>query len=45
LEAAAYETLKAELARKHAKDRSAYTQGKTGFIQDILRKGRAGALR
>lgn len=44
-EAAAYETLKTSLAKKHAKDRVAYTQGKTAFIQDILRKGRDGTLR
>lgn len=39
-EAAAYETLKAELARKHAKDRVAYTAGKTAFIQAALQKAR-----
>ncbi|MBX2973723.1 MAG: GrpB family protein [Flavobacteriales bacterium] len=44
-EAAAYEALKAGLAKKHAKDRAAYTLGKTAFIQATLRKGRDGSLR
>lgn len=44
-EAAAYEALKTGLAKKYAKDRAAYTQGKTEFIQTILRKGRDGTLR
>lgn len=44
-EAAAYEALKNTLAKKHAKDRVAYTQGKTIFIQATLRKGRDGSLR
>ncbi|MBL7953061.1 MAG: GrpB family protein [Flavobacteriales bacterium] len=44
-EAASYETLKNMLAKKFAKDRVAYTQGKTEFIHSTLRKGRAGLLR
>ena len=44
-EAAAYEELKTALAKKHAKDRVAYTQGKTEFIKNTLRKGRDGTLR
>ena len=44
-EAAAYERLKNDLAKKFARDRAAYTQGKTEFIQAILRKGRDGTLR
>lgn len=44
-EAAGYETLKNSLAKKHAKDRAAYTHGKTEFIQATLRKGRDGTLR
>jgi GrpB-like predicted nucleotidyltransferase (UPF0157 family) len=34
--AAEYVNLKQELARKHANDREAYTQGKGCFIQNIL---------
>lgn len=44
-EAAIYEALKNDLAKKFAKDRAAYTQGKTEFIQTTLRKGRDGTLR
>lgn len=44
-EAAAYEALKTSLAKRFAKDRVAYTQGKTEFIQAVLRKGRDGTLR
>lgn len=44
-EATAYEELKSTLAKKYAKDRVAYTQGKSEFIQAILRKGRDGKLK
>ena len=44
-EAAAYEALKAELARKHARDRVAYSQGKTAFIQAALQRARTQKIR
>lgn len=44
-EAAAYEALKTELARKHTKDRTAYTQGKTAFIQAALQRARGTKIR
>lgn len=44
-EAAAYEALKVQLAKEFAKDREAYTKGKTEFIRSTLRKGRDGSLR
>ena len=33
-----YESLKHDLALAHAKDRAAYTQGKTAFIADMVRQ-------
>lgn len=45
VEAAAYEELKRALAIKFARDRAGYSQGKTGFIRDILVRGRSGNLR
>jgi GrpB-like predicted nucleotidyltransferase (UPF0157 family) len=35
--AAEYATLKRQLATKHRQDRDAYTEGKTVFIEDVLR--------
>jgi GrpB-like predicted nucleotidyltransferase (UPF0157 family) len=32
-----YENLKTELARKHAENREAYTEGKAAFIEGVLR--------
>ncbi len=43
--AAAYEALKTELARKHAKDRVAYTLGKSEFIQAALLDARSEKIR
>jgi len=37
-DAAAYASLKRKLAAGHATDREAYTQGKSGFIEAILRR-------
>jgi len=33
-----YERLKLELAAKYANDREAYTNGKSGFIADVMRR-------
>lgn len=37
-----YERLKRELAERHADDREAYTQGKSEFIESVLRETTAG---
>ncbi len=39
-DAAAYQKLKEELARKYPDDRSAYTAGKAGMIGELLKKAR-----
>jgi len=44
-EAQDYERLKSELARKFAKDRVAYTQGKTDFILAALKRARTVKIR
>jgi len=40
-EAARYADLKQELARRHAKDRAAYTTAKTNYINAVLSKARS----
>jgi GrpB-like predicted nucleotidyltransferase (UPF0157 family) len=37
-----YETLKRDLASKYADQREVYTESKTGFVQEILRKAGSG---
>lgn len=44
-EAAAYEALKKDLAQRHPKDRDAYTQSKTAFVQAVLKKARLEKMR
>ncbi|MBP7449532.1 MAG: GrpB family protein [Flavobacteriales bacterium] len=44
-EAARYEALKNDLARKFPKDRAAYTVNKTAYIKEVLTKARAVKLR
>jgi GrpB-like predicted nucleotidyltransferase (UPF0157 family) len=44
-EAARYDTLKNELARKHHKDRAAYTMSKTTYITEVLAKARSIKMR
>ena len=43
--AAEYEKLKATLAKKHPKDRVAYTEGKSEFVRDILHHARSEKIR
>ena len=39
-EAAAYQRLKQRLAAKHRADREAYTDGKSDYVEAIMRKAR-----
>ena len=40
-EAAAYERLKRQLATEHRTDREAYTDGKSAYVESVLRKANA----